>query len=181
MELLYVGRYRARFFPVCRLIKGSKVTELCFGDTLIARYCQQKNIQWHGIDINANFVRHAEAKGYSATQQDIRRTDSFPVADTCIISGSLYHFHGELEELFGKMLAAAPYLIISEPVINLSSGKGLIGKLAKGSADIEGEEFSFRFTEEALLNEIKELSVKMNFRFTLREHFSKDLIFTIEK
>jgi hypothetical protein len=181
MELLYLGRYRARFFPVCRLIRGESVTELCFGDTLIADFCRKKKILWTGLDINVNFVRHALSLGHNAVAQDISKVSHFPKADTLIMCGALYHFHDELEHMFSRMLEASPYIIISEPVINLSAGNGIIGKLAKGSAGIQGEEHDFRFNEQMLLHRLKELSEKLNFKFSKHERFSKDLIIVIER
>jgi hypothetical protein len=181
MEVLYTGRYRARFFPVCRLIRGNKVTELCFGDTLIARFCIKKNITWSGFDINENFVRHALSRGYSATYADLRNTMQLPPADTVVICGSLYHFKDHLEDLLRKMLDASSYIIISEPVINLSSRSGIIGKLAKGSADVAGDSQEFRYTESSLLQELTKYGEMLGFTVSVKDRISKDLILTLEK
>lgn len=180
MSLLYKGLYRKRFESVCKLIKGNSVTELCFGDTIIAEYCKQNNIAWKGLDIHSNFVQRANKKAYTAELWDIRKATSFPQADTLIISGSLYHFNADLESIFQKMLACSSHLIISEPVLNLSDRNGIIGKLAKGKSDVNGEKQPFRFDEESLLKRVQELSSKLNFNFKIADRISKDIIIVIK-
>ncbi|CAN5340127.1 hypothetical protein BH10BAC1_BH10BAC1_10710 [soil metagenome] len=181
MSMLYKGNYYKRFEPVFKQITGEKLTEICFGDTVIAAYCKKKEIAWLGLDINPHFVENALKKGFIAQLTDVASMAKFPKADVCIISGSLYHFHENLESLFIKMLAAAPQVIISEPVINLSSNKGIIGKLAKASANVNGKTQSFRFTEKTLLAALDELSKKLNFEYSITDRIDKDIIIVIKK
>lgn len=181
MNVLYKGNYYKRFESVCKLISGKNVVELCFGDTLIAGYCKQNEIRWTGIDINTDFVKNAQKKGFNAELSDIKLLDEFPTADTLIISGSLYHFHSDLETLFKKALSSSAYIIISEPVINLSNRKGFIGKLAQGSATIEKQKQHFRFTELTLLKTLESLSESLKFNYKVVERFDKDLIIVITK
>lgn len=181
MSLLYKGNYYKRFKAIVTHISGKSVTEICFADTVIADYCEKNAIAWKGIDINGIFVSNALKKGFKAEQRDIRKIPVFSPADTCIIAGSLYHFHADREELFKKMLNCAPVIIISEPVINLSQINGIIGKLAKRSAAVNGKEQSFRYTEKTLTETLKVLSEKLNFNFRIVEQFSKDLIIVITK
>ena len=181
MLLLYKGRYFKRFGHISKLIAGKNVTELCFGDTLIADQCKKEGIHWTGLDINGIFVKRALQKGFNAVANDVQLIESFPSSNTLIISGSLYHFHNELESLFKKMLTAAPLIIISEPVINLSNNKGIIGKLAKASANINGKEQHFRYTENSLKEALNTLSKKLNFRYEVIEQFDKDMIIVIQK
>jgi hypothetical protein len=79
------------------------------------------------------------------------------------------------------MLDCANRLIISEPVINLSNNKGIIGKLAKASANVNGKKQAFRYTEKTLLETIEELSKKLLFKYTVEVRFDKDLIIVIKK
>ncbi len=181
MSLLYKGNYYKRFEPILKQISGEKVTEICFGDTIIAEYCRKKSIAWKGIDINEIFVTNALKKGLSAERNDILSIAKLPEADTCIICGSLYHFNISLESLFTKMLESAPQIIISEPVLNLSNAKGIIGKLAKASASVDGKKQAFRFTETTLLNALNDLSKKLHFEYTVVDRFEKDLIIVIKK
>ncbi len=181
MSVLYKGNYYKRYEPICKLICGYKVTELCFGDTIIADYCNKKNIEWTGYDINSAFVKNAVNKGFKAHLENIHSIHQFAPADICMIVGSLYHFHDDIETLFEKMLRCAPQVIISEPVINLSHKKGIIGKLAKVSATIHGAKQDFRYTEKTLLLTLDILSKKFNFRFEIAEQMSKDLIIVINK
>ena len=64
MSLLYSGSYYRRFAAVTKLIRGKKVTELCFGDTVIADYCRKHGIEWTGYDINPHFIKRAAAKKF---------------------------------------------------------------------------------------------------------------------
>ena len=180
MSLLYKGAYYKRFEPVFKLISGKAVTELCFGDTIIAEYCQKNGITWTGIDNNAPFVEDAFKKGFVAVQKDVLNT-RLPEADTTIICGSLYHFHDDLEKLISKMLISAPLVIISEPVINLSNNKGIIGKLAKASANVNGKEQPFRYTKKTLVKAMDDLSEKLNFQYRIAEEFDKDLILVLKR
>lgn len=181
MSLLYRGKYYRRLKPVLRLISGKKVTEICFGDTIIAEYCRKRSIAWTGIDINEVFVANARKKGLFAEQNDIFSIAKLPEGDTCIICGSLYHFNMSLESLFTKMLECAPQIIVSEPVNNLSNNKGIIGKLAKASANVDGKKQAFRYTEKTLLDALNELSKKLNFKYSIVDRFDKDIILLITK
>lgn len=180
MSLLYKGNYYKRFLPVSKLISGKTVTEICFGDTIIAGYCKKNAIEWAGIDINPVFIENAQKKGFSAFQKDAL-SDPLPAAETCIICGSLYHFHDNLEKIISKMLASAPIVIISEPVINLSNNKGIIGKLAKASANINGKEHAFRYTKKTLTEALNDLSKKLNFQYQVIQQFDKDLIIVLKR
>lgn len=181
MSLLYKGNYYKRFEPIIKQIEGKKVTEICFGDIVIAEYCKNHKLAWIGIDTNENFVKNAVKKGFYAQLSDVDKVAEFPKADTCIISGSLYHFHENLERLFTKMLVCAPHIIISEPIINLSNNKGIIGKLAKASANVNGKKQAFRFTKKTLLETLDLLSTKLNFNYSVVDKIDKDLIIVIKK
>jgi hypothetical protein len=181
MNLLYNGGYRKRFQAIYPLLRQKRVTELCFGDTFIARYCRSHGIAWTGYDINEEFVKKALAEKHNAHLKDLTGTTDLEPADICIISGSLYHFHNELESFILKMFSCAPALIISEPVTNLSSRKGIIGKLARSSSAVNGKEQEFRYTEESLLSALGELGKKHNFSFRVYTHFSKDIIIELNK
>lgn len=179
--MLYKGNYIRRFKAVIKLINEKSVVELCFGDTFIADHCYKNNISWKGFDINKGFVGHARSKGYDAVLSDLRTTPSFGKAEVCIITGSLYHFHSDIETLLKKMFECAPRILISEPVINLSGQTGIIGKLAKRSASVNGTEQEFRYTEKALITELESLSKKLKFTFTVKDRISKDIIIELNK
>ena len=181
MNLLYKGNYNRRFEYISKHISGKNVTEICFGDTIIADYCSKNKINWIGIDINEKFVKNALKKGFQAELADVQLLDKFPKADTCILSGSLYHFHENIEPLFIKMLDCSPLIIISEPVINLSNAKGIIGKLAKASATINDKKQEFRYSLDSLITELTTLGKKLNFNYKIIEQFDKDLIIVITK
>jgi len=181
MNLLYRGRYRERYRVICALIEGKKVTELCFGDTVIAEHCRKNNIEWIGYDINPNFIKRAAAKEFSVVPGNIKTMPAFASADVCIIAGSLYHFHDGLRELLVKMQASAPMIILSEPVINLSAGKGIIGKLARASANVNGQQQGFRYNEETLLAALDALKQELQFTYSIAGRVEKDIIIVIRK
>lgn len=181
MSLLYKGLYRRRFGEICKLLSGVKVTELCFGDIIIANYCKIHKIEWNGVDINETFVEFARKRGYNAEMNDINNLNYFSKADTCVLSGSLYHFKDNIENLFNKLLDCAPRIIISEPVINLSTRNGIIGKMARAAANVNGQKQNFRFTKETLLETLSNLSARLNFKFQIIAQVDKDLIVLITR
>lgn len=181
MTLLYRGRYYSRYRAIWPLAEGKSVTELCFGDTVIASLCRKNHMEWTGYDINPRFVKRAAGKGFRAIPCNIKTMQRFAPADVCIISGSLYHFHEELLPLFEKMLACAPLVLLSEPVINLSGRKGIIGKLAKASANVNGLQQRFRYTESTLLQELDRLKQQLNFTYVIAGRVEKDIIIMIRK
>jgi hypothetical protein len=181
MNLLYNGGYYKRFDAIRKLINGQKVVEFCFGDTIIADFCKKNGIDWTGYDINPVFVKNATDKGFTAYLADLNETDEFHSADICIIAGSFYHFHSDPSKILKKMFSCSNTIILSEPVMNLSDRKGIIGKLAKASADVNGKEQGFRFTEMSLLKVLNELSKELNFNYNVSRRISKDLIISITK
>lgn len=181
MQLLYKGQYKQRYKKIIPFLRANKITELCFGDSIIAEYCRQNNIEWTGYDINLPFVKHAKKNNLNAIKGDIVTLEKFEQADICLLIGSLYHFHESLEIVFEKMFSCAPVIIISEPIKNLTQNKGIIGKLAKGSSDINGLEQNFRFNEQTLIQKLEELSLKFNFKIELLEKFNKDCIIRLTK
>jgi hypothetical protein len=181
MSLLYGGNYYKRFDPIRKLIKGKSVTELCFGDTVIADFCRKNNIEWTGYDINAEFINNAVNKGLNAYLKDVNTIETFGPSDICMMIGSFYHFHLNPEKILRKMLDCSKEIIISEPVINLSDRKGLIGKLAKASANVNGKKQSFRYTETSLLKLLDSQSKELGFTYKIAGYISKDLIIVIYK
>jgi len=162
MNVLYLGKYKRRFERINSIInKNTKnVIEYCFGDIYIARFCKNRNIQWTGYDLNKNFVKYAKKHGYAAINEDITKFSNFPNCDTCIIIGSLYHFNNECFDLLQKMIKSSKQIIISEPIKNLSSSKGIIGYIAKRSANVGKGQEVFRFNEKSLIELIHKLNVK---------------------
>ena len=181
MQLLYKGQYQNRYVKLIPLLKAKNVTELCFGDIVIADFCKKNNIHWIGYDVNGPFVKNAVKNNFNAHQMDILKSKKFETADICLIIGSLYHFHLSLEILLQKMFDCAPILLISEPIKNLSQSKGIIGKLAKGASDVNNQAQNFRFNELTLTNVLTELSIKLNFKIEVIEKFNKDIIIRLSK
>jgi hypothetical protein len=185
MNLIYTGSYTKRFDQVIAKIKSlapRSVTELCFGDTLIADFCRKEHIVWKGIDINDKFVSRARRKGYDSVWKDVSRLTSFEPCDLFVMSGSLYHFDaGQRERLFTNMLAVSDRILLSEPVLNLSSRPGIIGKLARSSANAGKGFENFRFSEQTFLEMLEDLGKKLNFSFLQLGFMKKDMIVLLEK
>ncbi len=184
MNLLYTGSYRKRFYPITDALKKkavSSVTELCFGDLVIAEFCKSEGISWKGYDLNAGFVKHACKKGFNAEVADVVSTGSFPEAGAYVVAGSLYHFTvPELEELLLKILSKSKILLISEPVKNLSDEDSITGRLAGYLSRTSRKEKVFRYNTTSLLQTMEKLSVKLKFRYTPIAQIKKDMVLLIE-
>ena len=185
MNILYAGNYKKRFSKIIDVIEQEapkSVLELCFGDTFIAAYCSKKNIVWTGIDINEHFVERATKKGFKAICSDILLPGSFGTNDLCLISGSLYHFNpSQRIDLFQKMLSASKKIIICEPIRNLSDQKGLIGFIARRSANAGKGNEHFRYNEQSLQAVLHELGKILGFTHKVVGVIKKDIIIVIEK
>lgn len=181
MTLLYRGVYRRRFNEICKHLHGSRVTELCFADTYIARYCRQQQIDWTGLDINPYFVKRAQEKGYKAICTDIAQADAFPAADTLIISGSLYHFIPRADSLLLKMCEAAPVVIICEPVHNISTQNNIFGKMALWFSSINGQRYPERFSKTSLEVLAMECAGNRQMTCTTKMINKRDLLVILKK
>lgn len=167
MNVLYAGKYRERFEEVMRFVgpEVKRVVELCFGDIRIAEACRCRGIEWQGYDANPVFVNHARQKGFAAFEANLLEPVNLPAGDLCVMMGSFYHFHGHEGNLIAGMLKAAPQVILSEPVRNLSSAPGLVGYLARRAAGTGLGQTGFRFNDETLLSLLDELSGKAGFQY----------------
>lgn len=180
MNLLYLGKYKRRFASVIAHLKtlppGSRILELCFGDIYIADFCRKAGYKWTGLDINEHFIFRARKLGFDARHADLSSPVRLPQADVCVMMGSLYHFHSKAEAIVATMFAAAPTVIISEPIYNLSSKAGLIGLLAKRSANTGEGDASFRYTRETLLHLIDRCRARLKAEAIFTQDQGKDLI-----
>ena len=155
--------------------------ELCFGDIQIAKFCRKKNIQWTGFDRNESFVRHAKENGFDARRADLNAMKEFPAADLCIMSASLYHFIDDLENMLTKMLKSSGKILISEPIINVSNSRGIIGFLARKCTYCGETRKGFRFDKNSFPETLNYYSKKLNFRLQVIGRFSRDLTVIIER
>jgi hypothetical protein len=185
MNILYLGKYRSRFAPVIDLIRGlprgTRILELCFGDTVIAAFCKNEGYFWKGLDINQHFVSEAIRLGYDAETADLMQRATFQQAEVCVMTGSFYHFFPQGKTMLKKMLDAAPLVVLSEPVINLSSAKGLLGFLARKSANAGKGNEEFRYNKNTLLAELRKSCETMNAEIVSVHDCGKDLIVKIKK
>lgn len=185
MNFLYSGKYRRRFDPVISHVKklppGSRVLELCFGDIHIANFCRKEGYEWTGLDINSDFVHAARRKGFDAHVCDLTTMTVLPKAGVCVMVGSLYHFSSGPVEMLSMMFNAADNVIVSEPVINLSSTPGIIGWLAQKGANAGRGDEQFRFNRESLLSMLHENSGYVGYRIEDVQRYGKDLIVKMVK
>lgn len=154
MRALYGRHYAARMRTVAeRVPVGSAVLELCCGPgTLYRRYLHGRVGSYIGIDVNDGFVKRLRRRGVDARVQNLASDTPLPEADVVILQASLYHFLPEPRPLIDRMLSAArDFVIISEPVRNLSSSTApLVGRLGRHAADPGVGGHEQRFTEETL-------------------------------
>lgn len=185
MNVLYGGKYKQRFQPViselANLPKESKVLELCFGDIFIAAACQKAGHSWLGLDLNTRFIQHAKELGFDARYGNLLTLPSLPRADICIMLGSFYHFHKHPIEILGKMVDAAPVILFSEPVLNLSSQKGWLGFIAKRVGNAGNGDEAFRYNKQSFLKVLTDASQDLKFSIEEIGEFKKDIIIKIKR
>jgi len=157
MNALYSGRYRQRSDRICDVLGADvrSVCDLCFGDTMIADWCRDGGVRWIGFDINSGFCKRARRLGFDAREGDVLEVE-LPRAEAYVMAGSLYHFHRRIPELFDRIFDRTRRFVLSEPVRNLSTSAGPLGRLARRSADPGTGDARFRFDEGALLDTLRE-------------------------
>ena len=165
MNVLYAGGYRRRFQRLLDRLGDDvhSVCELCFGDTLLADGCRARGITWIGLDVNHGFCERARRQGHDAREGDLRVLE-FPPADVYVMAGSLYHFHQDLGWLLARVLASSRRFVLSEPVRNLSSTAGVLGKWAARSANPGTGDAGFRYDEQTLLHALREQRARLGFQ-----------------
>lgn len=168
MNVLYRGHYRQRFEAITNLLqpRPGSVCELCFGDTMIAAWCRGQGIRWSGVDRNHGFCVRARRRGFDVFEGDLLAAP-LPPADVYVIAGSLYHFHDRVAPLFDAMRDRTARLIVSEPVRNLTSQHGVVGRLASWIAHPGDRPANFRYDAETLLDAIREQQHRCGFTFTV--------------
>ena len=167
MNILYKFKYRRRFEDILDAItRGtSSVLELCFGDILIASECKKREMQWTGIDLNPTFVNFAIRHGFHAIADDVLSMEKLQPCDVCIMSGSLYHFYADIEKMIAKLCASASCVIISEPVVNLSSGNGMLARLARIFTNAGKGNEDFRFNAVSLIETLYKYKDELKFSY----------------
>lgn len=185
MDILYLGKYKKRFAAVIDQLKNvrsqARVLELCFGDIYIADFCKKAGFSWVGIDMNENFVKHAQKSGHEAYYRDLAASEDLPTADVCIMMGSLYHFHPHTATVLAKMLKASNVVVLSEPVSNLSSQNGLIGFLARRAANAGKGNEEFRYNATSLMAMLNQNSITLNYTIAAVQHQGRDMIVKLTK
>ena len=154
MLLLYGRHYASRYRAIAELIPdGSSVLDVCCGPAfLYHRYLRSKNVQYTGLDINANFIARLIRRGGSGQVFDLRSDEPLPSADYVIMQASLYHFLPDATPVLDRMIRAArKQVIVAEPIRNLSdSNSKLLAALGHLFTNPGTSEHRLRFTEHTL-------------------------------
>lgn len=154
MRVLYGRHYPARFRAIAAEIPpGSSVLDLCCGPaTLYAGYLRERGVDYHGLDLNAQFVADVERAGGRAQVWNLHDDAPLPRADVVLMQASLYHFLPDAAPVLDRMLAAArDRVVLAEPVRNLAtSDNKLLAALGKRYTDAGDGAQAHRFTEETL-------------------------------
>ena len=96
--------------------------------------------------------------------------------------GSLYHFvEDNFEPIISKMLASSKKIIISEAVFTWSNLPGLVGAIARKSANVGKGDETFRFNKKSFLNMLEDLSGKLQYRYQIKGKRGFDLIAVIQR
>ena len=170
MKILYGKYYLDRYKVVNELVPdGSGVLDMCCGDCeLYKSFFAHRNIFYTGIDYNAKFVSYAKKNSINVILSDIRK-DIVPRTDYIIMQGSLYQFIPDHKDLIDRLLnSTRKQLIITEPIINLSSSNNPIIRFVAQRSGNPGTGHAFhRFTEKSFhsffLDNYKKLVVKFDF------------------
>jgi len=134
------------------------------------------------MDINEAFVSNALKAGYKAEVANIKGKTEFPQADICVIAGSLYHFQEtELVVFLEKVFRSSNRLIISEPVLNLTSSKGFLGRIAGRLSRTKLGEVPFRYDSKSLTDTLNKLTTSLHFTCRIIGQFKKDMVIVAEK
>jgi glycosyltransferase involved in cell wall biosynthesis len=125
MRILYGEYLHARYEAIASEIhEGSRVVDVCMGDgALYLRCLRSKSVSYLGLDRSPAMIRWARKRGIDARQFDITRSNP-PACDVAVIQASLYQFLPDARPVVEKLLdAASEKVIVSEPVVNLSSSQ----------------------------------------------------------
>jgi ubiquinone/menaquinone biosynthesis C-methylase UbiE len=168
MFMFFIGKQEKTVFAdVASYIEpNASVLDLCAGDGSFYKHAlSMKTSTYIGLEWNVHFVKRARRKGIDVRHADIRNA-SFPRADYVVMSGSLCHFHQELDLMINKMMRAARKgVIINEPIRNLSRSRlGIIRQAARLLSNPGGGNNAYRFTEQ-------------EFREAMRTYAPKDIRF----
>lgn len=148
-KILYGRSYRYHYEALAREIGSSSLLELCCGDCQILDFYEGSS--YRGIDINPAFVEPAQRRGLDVSYGDIGSCD-IPKAGCILIHNSLYQFYPQHEELIQRaMKSASEKVLISEPVINLSSSTNkFIAAAAKRLTSMGGSVSTKRFNRQEM-------------------------------
>ncbi|HPA46305.1 MAG TPA: methionine biosynthesis protein MetW [bacterium] len=163
MRIVYGRWFEERFRAVADAIPdGTSVVDVCCGDGyLYRRFLSTRNIDYLGLDINAMFIRWLTRRGVNARVCDVR-CDPIPEADIILMQASLYQFIPDHEIVLRKLVdAARKYVIVTEPVRNLSTSQNpFLSWLGRRLTDPGTGETPHRFNEETLRQVLNPYTVK---------------------
>jgi hypothetical protein len=177
MLLLYGRHYNSRYRAIAELIPpGAGVLDLCCGPALLYhRYLRDIDVEYTGLDINANFIARLIRRGARGQVWDLRSDQALPPADYVIMQASLYHFLPDASEIVDRMLQAArKRVIIAEPVRNLAtSDSRFLSLLGRHFTNPGSGEAGLRYTEASLAEFFSRYASRLIESFSIaggREH-----------
>jgi hypothetical protein len=170
MRILYGRNYEARYRALAALIpERASVVELCCGPgALYTRHLAAKQVRYVGLDLSPAFVRRLRAADVDARQWDVRSPQPLPSADCLLIQASLYQFVADAPAILDRMVAAArERVIVAEPIRNLSTSAGPLGRwVAKLANPGDGAPVE-RYTDETLADLFERFGAQVDRTFLL--------------
>jgi SAM-dependent methyltransferase len=170
MRGLYRRNYEARYRALAALIpQRASVVELCCGPgALYRRHLAAKHVHYVGLDSSPPFVGTLRAAGIDAREWDVRSSQPLPRADYALMQASLYQFMADAPAILDRMMsAAAQGVIVAEPIRNLSTSAGTLGRrFARFANPGDGAPVD-RYTEESLALLLEPFSRRLQRTFLL--------------
>lgn len=165
LELALRAKYGRYYLPrlerVAREIgNGDRVVDLCCGDAAIyRRLLRHRQVCYQGIEFNRSMVQALERRDINVLWGDVRRV-AIPRCDVVLCLASLYQFPQHAAGIIRAATAAAPRVVILEPVENMASaGNPLLVAVGRYITDFGEGPVTFRYSEEELRRQWQELRV----------------------
>jgi Methionine biosynthesis protein MetW len=152
MTMVYHVHRRERFEEVARWVpRDAEVLDVCCGDGSLSSFLPA-SVGYRGLDESTAFIKAGTHRGRDLRHFNLM-AEPLPVSQIVICQVSLFQFYPKVEEVVGRLFAAATErLIISESVKSFSQSKYALPKaICSWGTCVDGlNDGSFRFNATSL-------------------------------